>query len=310
MDGFGSGAPPAKALGVRDGAPALLRREGDRYAVERPAKAGDAAPLLLGEDEALIVRFDVPGEAALHGRAAARIEAARRCPFPLESAAWSLTRAPEPWSDGAPWRLAAAPQAKLDALREAVAETGAAPGRPFVMADGAAKNLAPGGAAKRAPLLQAAAAVAFFAAIGAAGAVEIGATRMTDAANARLAEARAALTAAETRAAEAETAREAAAAPIRAAIAGDALFAAAPSAGSALAALTAATPDAAHMRRLAIRPDALEGEFIAPDAAALARALAAAPRFEAAALAGAARTDAATGLQRAVIRVDLGDALP
>ncbi|MEO1612875.1 MAG: hypothetical protein AAFU55_11085, partial [Pseudomonadota bacterium] len=301
MAGFSPAAPRARAFARRYGAPAILRWRSGAYAVEREARAGDAAPILLGEDDALVVTFAVQGEAALHGREAARIEAARRCPFPLETAVWSLTRAPEPWSnDGAVWRLIAAPAAKANALREAAATDGARPGAPFSMIGGEAAPMSDGTASRRPSPTAIAAGIALIAAVGAAAAVEIGAARITEAANARLTEARRALAEAETRAAEAETARETAAAPIRAAMAGDALFAAVPSAGAALAALTAATPDEAHMRRATIRADAVEGEFIAPDVAALARALANAPAFAGASVEGAARTDAATGLQRAV----------
>lgn len=300
--------PPARALGVEDGAAVLLRRDGDGYSVERPARAGDAAPLRLGEGEAFVAAFTLPAEAALHGRDAARIEAFRRCPFPLDGAVWTLAPAAEAWTDGARWRLAAAPVAKVEALAARIREAGAAPGRAFALADGAPLDLAPGGRKRVRPLLPAAALVLLVAALAAAASVEIGAGRIEAAAEARLADARRALTEAEAAAETAAERRDRAAAPIRAALAGDALLAAAPPAATAFAALTDAIPDAAHARRVAIRPGRAEIDVIAPDVAALARTLAEADAFDAAALSGAARADAETGLQRATLKVDLAGA--
>lgn len=307
-DGFAADAPPRRALGVEDGAVALLRREAGGYVAERPARPGDAAPLRLGDDDALVTRFFAPGEAAIHGRSAARIEAARRCPFPLDAAFWSLTPAPEAWTEGAPWRLAAAPRAKLDALRQTVAATGARPGPAFALIDGAPVTLTPNGRARRAPLVAVAAFICVIAAAGAAALVETGAARIEAEAQARLDEARGALNEAEESAARAAVIREETAAPIRAALAGDALFRSAPQAGAALVALTAAAPDDAHARRLTIRPGEASGEFIAPDAAALARALTASAAFDAVTVDGAARTDADSGLQRAVLNLRLAGA--
>ena len=297
-------SPPARALSQCDGAPTLMRWSGDGYAPDRPASSGDAAPVLLADEDALTAVFTVEGDAALHGRDAARIEAARRSPFPLEGALWALERAPGAWEGGAVWRLAAAPAARVEAMRAALVATGARPGDPFALADGAAIPVRPGGRARRGLLVPAAAICAVLAALGAMVSIELGASRMTDAAEARVAEARRTLAAAETAAAEAEQAREAASLPIRQARAADAMLKAAPAAGAALAALTDAAPDDAHVRRVAIRPEVIEGEFLSPDAAALARSLATSPAFARAEVDGAARTDAQSGLQRATLRIE------
>ncbi|MFN3261745.1 MAG: hypothetical protein ACE37J_14410 [Pikeienuella sp.] len=118
-------------------------------------------------------------------------------------------------------------------------------------------------------------------------------------AEARLAEARAALDAAEARgggaAAVAKPPRRSAPAAARALLA-------ARRPPRRLAALAAATPDEAHALRLRINPGRVEGEFAAPDAAALAAALAEAPGFSGARLRTGARA-AEAGLQRAAIEL-------
>ncbi|MEM8755156.1 MAG: hypothetical protein AAGF90_19495, partial [Pseudomonadota bacterium] len=196
--------PPKTALGRVDGRAVLLRYDGSAYAPEREARAGDRAPLLLGPTEALTGRFETAPEAALHGRAAARIEAARRCPFPLIDGAWAVERVPEAWRGGAPWRFAAAPDAKIAAAVGAVAASGAKAERAFAMVEGSALFLAarrslPLGAAVAAPL--AAAVVAMISHAVAEGG--IGA-----AADEELAAARAALDAAEAEAAAAAGRRD------------------------------------------------------------------------------------------------------
>lgn len=290
---------PRRALGMIEGRPTLLAREGESFKAERPARAGDAAPLFLNGDQALTLRIEVAPGASLHGAGPARLEAARRCPFPLDEARWSLTRAPEAWSDGAPWRFVAAPRNRLTALEEALREAGARPGPAFAMVGGAAQPLAP-----RPPVLVIAAACLMLCALGGAlVSVSLGAARIEVAAEERLTAARADLDAAETGAASAATARDDAAAPLRAAAAGRALLLSAPPAAAALARLTEATPDDAHAARLSVGPGRIEGEFIAPDAAALATTLAAAPHFVSARLRTAARAEAAGGQQRATIEI-------
>lgn len=293
--------PPARALGLEDGAPVLLVWRDGGYRAERPAGPRDRAPLRLGSEDALTGRFETAPEAALHGAAGARVEAARRCPFPLSDALWSVERAPEAWGDGAPWRFAAAPLTKAGAVRGAVAAAGATPGAAFAMVEGAPVFL-PRSAPKA---IYAAAGLALLAAVAAAASVTFAAARMEAEAESRLSDARIALAADEAAAARAAAARQAAAAPMRDAEAAAAILAAAPSVGAALIALTEAVGDDAHLRRLAIRPGVAEGEFAAPDAAALAAALTAADAFGAARLKSPARADASSGLQRAVLEVAL-----
>ncbi|MEO0361070.1 MAG: hypothetical protein AAF322_08175, partial [Pseudomonadota bacterium] len=119
-----------------------------------------------------------------------------------------------------------------------------------------------------------------------------------------LAAARAALGAAEAEAAAAAGRRDEAAQPIRDALAAAAILDAAPSVGPNLVALTKAIGDEAHARRLALRPGGAEVEVVAPDAAALAAALARVEGFRSAKLKTPARAEASSGLQRAVIEVD------
>ncbi|QIE55270.1 hypothetical protein G5B40_07255 [Pikeienuella piscinae] len=293
--------PPARALGVEAGGAALYRHAASGYVVERPAQSGDSAPLLLSSEQAFTARITVAPEAAPHGSGPARLEAARRSPVPLEEAEWALTRAPDAWDNGAPWRFAASPRRRVAALRETLRAAGARPGPAFTMVEGAPLHLTANG--PRAPrLVLAAAALAVFAILGAALSAPLGAARIEAAAEARLADARAALDAAESEAAEATGRRDAATAPIRAARAGRALLASNPPAAAALARLAAATPDDAYATRLTIRPNRVEGEFSAPDAAKLAATLAATPGFAAARLRGAARA-APGGLQRAAIEL-------
>lgn len=293
-------APAAVALGVRDGAPVRLRWSGAGYDVERAAAAGDAGPLFLDDSQALGAAFETSEEAALHGADGARIEAAKRCPFPLESAAWRLSRAPQPWRAGAPWRLVAIQTTRLASITQALRAVGARPGATFAFVDGAPVALTP---TRGARLPAAFGLGALLLAAAGAISIEIGAGRIEAAAEARLAAARAALDQAEAAANDAATRREAEAAPIEAARAGDALLAAAPAAGRALSALAAALDDTAHARRLRISPGAIEAEIVAPDAAALAAEIGAAPAFRSARLKTAAQVDATSGLQRAVLDI-------
>ena len=291
--------PPPRALGIVDGAVSLMRWNGSGYVVERRAEPGDRLPLYLDENQALALRFEVSGEAALHGADAAEIEAARRCPFPLADAAWRLERARDAWRPGAAWRLVAAPRAKMSEATALAAGAGARADGAFAVVDGVPTRFEP----PRARLGALAAGVALLAGLAAFASVEIGAGRMVADAEARLEAARRALDDAERSAAEAESAREAEAAPIRAALAASAALTAAPPAGEALARLTAAVRDEAHARRLRISPRSIEGEFVSPDAAALAASLAGNEVFRAAKLKTAARVDQGTGLQRAVLDI-------
>ncbi|WP_340107460.1 hypothetical protein [Pikeienuella sp. HZG-20] len=307
MAAFRPARAPRRALGVAGEEALLYRFEAGRYAPLRPARAGDAAPLLLSSEQAFAMRLIIDAEAAAHGAGPARLEAARRSPFPLAEADWALSRAPEAWVEGAPWRFAAAPKRRLESLRATLRAAGARPGPAFTLLEGAPLRLAPGGPrAPRAPIW--AGAGAALAVAAALLSTSLGATRIEAAAEARLAAAGALLDAAEAEAAAASGLRDAKTAPIRAAAAAKALLAAHPPAAAALAGLSAATPDAAHAVRVSIRPARVVGEFIAPDAAQLAAQLAAAPGFKAARLQGAARAEA-SGLQRATIELTLAPEL-
>ncbi len=298
--------PDATALGVVAGEAVRLRLCDGRYVVDGPVLPGARGALFIQPDQALAGTFILEGEAMLHGIGPARIELSRRCPFPLEQAAWGLMRKPEVWVAGAPWMFAALPQSRLAALRQTVQAAGGDPGPAFTLIDGLRIDLS---GAPRTPVLPLAAAGLVLIAAGAAAlSISIGAQEMETAAEARLSTARSALDRAEAAAAAAATAREDAAAPIRAAAAVHEYLTTNPPAGAALVTLTAATGDEAHLRRLRVAPGRLEGEFIAPDAAALAAQLGAVPPFSAARLKTAAQTDAATGLQAATLDIAIGDA--
>ncbi|MEM7544350.1 MAG: hypothetical protein AAF367_02345 [Pseudomonadota bacterium] len=296
-------APP-HALGLSDGAPVLLKRDGNGYEVERPAQRGDKAPLFLNQDNVLLATLEIKGEAMLLGRGPARIEAAKRCPFPLDQARWTLSRVPVAWTDAAPWQFAAAPLSRIAGIEAALTAAGAKPLGAFAISGGTVLML---DGARSPRLAIASAGLAVVAAMVAAISLSADSAALTDAAEARLAAARADLTAAEEEAARAATVRETAAGPIRAAQAADTLLTAAPPVAAALAAVTKAMPDTAHARRLSIRPGQLEAEILAPDAAALARTIAADGSFSAARLKTAARVEAQTGLQRATLEILVPD---
>ncbi|MFV0473550.1 MAG: hypothetical protein ACK5MQ_05010, partial [Pikeienuella sp.] len=150
--------PPLSALGVENGEALLYRRKGVDYMRERAARPGDSAPFLLSAEQAFAARLVVAPEVALHGIDPARLEAARRSPVPLAEAEWALARAPEAWAEGAPWRFAAAPKRRLEALRETLRVAGAAPGPAFAMVEGAPMTLRAGGP-RRAKTPMAAAAI-------------------------------------------------------------------------------------------------------------------------------------------------------
>lgn len=293
---------PRHALGMVDGQPVRLSAERGGYTQDRPAKPGDRFPIFVHTEQILAGTFSINDEAILHGSGPARIDLARRCPFPLEQAAWGLARKPTGWQNGAPWHFAALPRTRLDAMRAKLSEAGATPTGAFAVVDGAPVALT------NAPLrtsrsLIAAGASATVAAVIAVASITYSTNRLEAEANARLDTARAALDEAEANAAAALAARTAASMPIEAAKAVQALLNNAPPAGAILAALTDATNDQAHVRRLRIAPGRIEGEFIAPDAAALAVALGKTAPFSSARLKTAARTDASTKLQAATLEI-------
>ena len=151
-------------------------------------------------------------------------------------------------------------------------------------------------------LILATSAIALAAAATAAFSLNYGAASIEGAAQNRLSEARRALADAEALAAAAETRREAAAGPLRQAQIVGATLDRAPSVVGRLAALAEATPDNAYIKRLNMGPELISGEFIAPDAAALAVKIGDVPVFSSARLKGAARAESET-LQRATLEI-------
>ena len=297
---LGAAKPPKLALGVRDGAPVRMRRAGLEYEMDKPVSSGESAPIFLPNDSTLSAIIKVKPEATIYGLPAAKIEAAKASPFPLEDGAYALTASPAAWSaDGAEWRLVAAPKQRIDDIRATISGAGARPGKAFAMVEGAPVFLESRRSAQ--PLIVTAL-VALLAALVAAISVSYGAASITGAAQARLADAREALAAAESEAAEAQRRREAAAGPLRQAQVVGAALDRAPSVVARLAALSSATPDIAYVKRLSIRPDLISGEFIAPDAAALAAAISADRNFASARLKGPARAEAETQ-QRATLDI-------
>ena len=291
---------PREALALDGDTPVLLQRSGAVYDVSRPARPGDNRPVYLSDSSALIAKVKVTPEAALYGQSAARIEAAKASPFPLEDGAFALVPDPAGWSDtGADWTLAAAPKQRIDEIRAALTAAGARPGDAFAMSDGRAMMMRQP-PAPRATIM--AALVALIAAIAAAVSVAYGAAAIENAAQARLTEARRSLSEAEAQAAAAQARREDAAGPLMQAQIVGAALERAPSVVSRLAALAEATPDDAYLKRATIRPELITGEFIAPDAAALAVRIGAAPAFTSARLKGAARAEAETQ-QRATLDI-------
>lgn len=291
---------PREALALDDGAPVLLQRSGPGYAVLRTVKPGDRAPVFLSDNSALVTTVKVAPEAAIYGASAARIEAAKASPFPLEVGAFALAPDPSGWSAaGADWTLAAAPMQRIDEIRAALTAAGARPGAAFAMTGGRALMLRDPPPPRLAIIAGVFAAVA---AVAAAVSVSYGAAAIEGAAQARLAEARQALSDAEAQAATALARREDAAGPLRQAQIVGAALDRAPSVVGALGALAAATPDNAYLKRLTVRPELVSGEFIAPDAAALAVRIGADPAFASARLKGAARAEAETQ-QRATLDI-------
>lgn len=291
---------PREALGLKDGASVMLQRSGDAFDVMRPAKPGDRAPVYLNEDSALITTVQASPESAIYGSSAAKIEAAKASPFPLEHGAYALTPATVPWdTQGAHWTLVAAPKQRIDEIRTTLAAAGARPGGAFAMAGGKVVRFSETRALRLATIT---ALIAIVAAIGAAISVSFGASAIESQAQDRLTEARRALGAAEARAAKAQAQREVAAGPLKQAQIVGAAFARAPSVVGRLAALSAATPDEAYLKRLSIRPEIISGEFIAPDTAALAVKIGVNPLFSSARLKGSARAEAETQ-QRATLDI-------
>lgn len=291
---------PRQALGLQDGAPVMLQRSGGSFEVTRAAKPGDRAPVYLNDDNALIANIQASPESAIYGPSAAKIEAARASPFPLEDGAYALTPKAASWDEqGAHWTLVAAPNQRIDEIRATLSSAGARPGAAFAMVDGRAIRF---GASRSSPMALMAALIAIIAAIGAAISVSYGAAAIESQAQSRLTEARQALGAAETKAAAAQAQREAAAGPLKQAQIVGAALARAPSVVGRLAALSSATPDDAYLKRLSIRPEIISGEFIAPDAAALAVKIGVDPLFSSARLKGSARAEAETQ-QRATLDI-------
>lgn len=291
---------PREALGLQDGAPVSLQRSGEDFDVVRPTKAGESGPVYLNKNNTLVASIEVSPEAAVYGASAARIEAAKACPFPLEEGAYALAPDPSPWGQqGASWMLVAAPKQRIDEIRTTIVAAGARAGDAFAMMDGKAVMF---GKARTPRLAAITGLIALAAAIGAAISVSYGAAAIENHAQARLTEARRALNAAETQAATAHAQREAAAGPLKQAQIVGAALARAPSVVGRLAALSAATPDDAYLKRLSIRPEIISGEFIAPDAAGLAVKIGTAPMFSSARLKGPARAEAETQ-QRATLDI-------
>lgn len=297
-EGLSAPKPPSSAIGLIGDAPFALTYSGRRYVESGAITPGEKAPLYISSDSILSSSIHVKPEAAIYGASAARIDASRACPFPVESGASSLTPTPQPWrADGAEWRLVAAPKERVDDMRAKLIAAGAKTGAAFTMVDGAPVFFS---GSRRPRALIAAAAIAFVTAALAAASITYSATRIETAAQDRLSAARSALTEAETRAVAALAAREAAAGPLRQAQIVGAALSRAPSVADRLSALANATPDDAYLKRLMISPNLATGDFIAPDAAALATALGAAPGFKAARLKGPARAVAAAQ-QRATL---------
>ena len=297
---LGGSDAPRQALALDDGAPVLMQRSGATYTVARPAKPGDRGPIYLSDANILSASLKVSPEAAIYGPSAARIEAAKASPFPLEDGAFALAPDPDGWSAaGAVWTLVAAPAQRIEEVRAALSQAGARPGDAFAMAGGRALRMH---APARPRLTLIAAGLAAVAAIGAALSVHYGAASIEAAAQTRLAEARKALSEAEARAAAAQARREDAAGPLRQAQIVGAALDQAPSVVGRLGALAAATPDNAYLKRLNIRPELITGEFISPDAASLAVKIGGDPAFASARLKGAARAEAETQ-QRATLDI-------
>lgn len=297
---LGSPNAPREALALKDGAPVLLQRSGAEYDVLRPVKPGDKAPIYLSNDSALITSVKVSTEAAIYGPSAARIEAAKASPFPLDDGAFALTPDTTAWTEsGADWTLAAAPKQRIDDIRSTLTDAGARPGDAFTMVAGKVMMLRE---ARPPRLTMIAGLIAVVAAVAAAVSVSYGAEAIENAAQARLSEARKVLSAAEAQAATAQARREDAAGPLRQAQIVGATLDRAPSVVGRLSALAEATPDNAYLKRLNIRPEIITGEFIAPDTAALAVKIGIDPAFSSARLKGAARAEAETQ-QRATLDI-------
>lgn len=291
---------PREALDLHDDAPFLMQRSGGAFDVVRPAKPGDHKEIYINESNALVSKIHVSPEAAIYGPSAAKIEAAKASPFPLEDGAYSLTPDLSPWGNqGAQWTLVAAPKERIDEIRATLTAAGARPGAAFAMVDGKAVRL---GQARASRLALTTILFAIVAAIAAAISVSYGVAAIESQAQAHLAEARRALGDAEAQAATAQAQREAAAGPLKQAQIVGAALARAPSVVGRLAALSAATPDDAYLKRLSIRPEIISGEFIAPDAAGLAVKIGGDPMFSSARLKGPARAEAETQ-QRATLDI-------
>ncbi len=291
---------PREAFGLQDGVPVLLQRSGEDFDVVRPVKAGESGQIYLNKNSVLIASIEVLPEAAVYGASAARIEAAKASPFALEEGSYSLTPDPSPWGkQGARWTLVAAPKQRVDEIRSTIVGAGARPGDAFVMVGGKAFSFGK----TRPPRLTAITTfITLVTAIAAAVSVSYGAAAIENQAQTRLTDARRALSAAEAQAATAQAQREAAAGPLKQAQIVGAALARAPSVVDRLAALSAATPDDAYLRRLSIRPEIISGEFIAPDAAGLAVKIGVDPLFASARLKGPARAEAETQ-QRATLDI-------
>ena len=88
---------PKEALSLVDGSPMLLQRRGSDYDVLRPAGPGDKSPIYLNINSVLTTTVKVSNEASLYGASAARIEAAKASPFPLEDGAFALAPNASAW---------------------------------------------------------------------------------------------------------------------------------------------------------------------------------------------------------------------
>jgi len=297
---LGSANAPREALGLHDGSPIIMQHDGRDFSNHRLAKSGDKFPIYLNENSVLNTVIQVSSEVATYGPSAVRLEATKACPFPLEDGAFSLAPTRNAWTEtGADWTLVAIPRQRIDDIKAKLTAVGARPGQGFALVDGEAVML---GEAPRSRSTIACGLIATVAAILAAISVNYGASEIETAAQSRLNMARIELDAAEAKAADALERRETAAGPLRQAQIVGAALDRTPSVVGRLAALSTATPDDAFLKRLNIRPDSISGEFVSPDAAALAVKIGGDPAFVSARLKGSARAEADTQ-QRATLDI-------
>ena len=123
---------PLEALGMHEGSPVVMQRSGQVFINHRPAKPGDKTPIYLNENSALNTTIKVSSEAATYGPSAARLEAAKACPFPLEDGAFSLAPTRNAWTETGRGLDASRNPTPTDRRHQGKADSGRGPPRPSV----------------------------------------------------------------------------------------------------------------------------------------------------------------------------------